>query len=152
VIGAVWPDELQLISGGLAVDDRGSLSFINDFDLSAFARFYVVRNHSKGFIRAWHGHKNEAKGVMAIQGSALVGGVRVDDWASPSSDLPIERFVLNSSKPSVLIIPPGYANGFMSLSDDLVLMFFSSSTLEQSAGDDIRFPSRTWDAWKIEER
>ena len=40
----------------------------------------------------------------------------------------------------------------MSLTDDLKLMFFSTSTLEESAADDIRFDSRLWDIWQVTER
>ncbi len=145
-------EKLEFLPGGLAVDDRGSLKFINDFSLAGYKRFYVVENHKQGFIRAWHGHKQEAKAVVCLQGSAIVAGVKVDDWENPSPDLPVERFVLTSAKPGALLIPAGYANGFMSLTADTILMFFSSSTLAESAADDIRFESRLWDPWKIEER
>ena len=47
-------DTPRLIEGGLAVDDRGSVAFVNDFDLAVARRFYVVSNHSAGFVRAWH--------------------------------------------------------------------------------------------------
>jgi hypothetical protein len=40
----------------------------------------------------------------------------------------------------------------MSLTDDTRVMFLSSSSLEESAADDIRFPSRLWDPWNVEER
>jgi dTDP-4-dehydrorhamnose 3,5-epimerase len=60
--------------------------------------------------------------------------------------------VLAAKKPSVLFIPAGYANGFMSLTADAQLMFFSTSTLEESKGDDIRYDARHWDIWKVEER
>ncbi len=145
-------EKLEFLPGGLAVDDRGSLKFINDFSLAGYKRFYVVENHKQGFIRAWHGHKHEAKAVVCLQGSAIVAGVKVDDWENPSPELPFERFVLTSAKPGALLIPAGYANGFMSLTADTILMFFSSSTLAESAADDIRFESRLWDPWKIEER
>jgi dTDP-4-dehydrorhamnose 3,5-epimerase len=145
-------DKLEFLPGGLAVDDRGSLKFINDFSLDGYKRFYVVENHKQGFIRAWHGHKHEAKAVVCLQGSAIVAGVKVDDWENPSPALPVERFVVTSAKPGALLIPAGYANGFMSLTTDTILMFFSSSTLAESAADDIRFESRLWDPWKIEER
>jgi dTDP-4-dehydrorhamnose 3,5-epimerase len=145
-------EKIEFIQGGLAVDDRGSLKFINDFHLAGYKRFYVVENHKQGFIRAWHGHKHEAKAVVCLQGSAIVAGVKIDNWEKPSTELPVERFVLTSAKPGALLIPAGYANGFMSLTEDTVLMFFSSSTLAESAGDDIRFESRLWDPWKIEER
>jgi dTDP-4-dehydrorhamnose 3,5-epimerase len=40
----------------------------------------------------------------------------------------------------------------MSLTDDTRLIFFSTSTLEESKGDDVRYDARHWDIWTIEER
>ena len=144
--------ELKIMEGALAVDDRGEVGFVNDFDFAGVKRFYTIRNHHSGFVRAWHAHRREAKYVTAIAGAALVGAVRVDDWERPSRDLKVSRYVLSAAKPRVLLIPAGYANGFMSLTDDARLMFFSSSTLAESEGDDIRFDARYWDAWTVEER
>ena len=143
---------IGLIEGGLAVDDRGAVSFVNGFDFAGVKRFYVVRNHVTGFVRAWHAHRREAKYVFLARGSALVCAVRIDDWEKPSKDLPIKRFVLSAEKPSVLYIPEGHANGFMSLTGDAALVFFSTSTVEESRSDDIRYDARYWNPWKVEER
>jgi dTDP-4-dehydrorhamnose 3,5-epimerase-like enzyme len=145
-------DDLKLLEGGLAVDDRGSLSFVNDFDLGPVRRFYVVRNHERGFVRAWHAHKEERKFITALDGSVLLCCIQVDDWESPSPDLPIMRYVLSAQKPSVLLIPAGYAHGFMTLTEGAALMVFSDASLDESLGDDIRFPARFWDPWHVEER
>jgi dTDP-4-dehydrorhamnose 3,5-epimerase-like enzyme len=145
-------DKPTLISGGIAVDDRGSVSFVNDFEFSKVKRFYQVANHKQGFVRAWHGHKKEGKFVLVTSGSALVAAVKVDNWDNPSKDLKPEKFVLTANKPSVLFIPAGYANGFMSLTLDAKLMFFSTLTLEESKGDDFRYPARLWNVWEVEER
>ena len=145
-------EKIEFQAGGLATDDRGSLKFINDFDLAEFKRFYVVENHARGFVRAWHGHKFEAKAVVCLQGAAVVAGVKIDNWNTPSDGLPVERMVLSATKPGALHIPAGYANGFMTLTDDAMLMFFSSSTLAESAEDDIRFDARKWNPWSVEER
>jgi dTDP-4-dehydrorhamnose 3,5-epimerase len=134
------------------VDDRGEVGFVNGFDFAGVKRFYSVRNHRAGFVRAWHGHRREAKYVPVVAGAALVAAVRVDDWENPSRALPVTRHTLSAAAPRVLYIPAGYANGFMSLTDDARLMFFSTSTLEESAADDIRFESRLWDVWTVEER
>lgn len=142
----------RLLEGGLAVDDRGEVGFVNDFDFLGVKRFYTVANHRSGFVRAWHAHKHEAKYVMAVQGAAVVGAVLIDDWENPSPDATVERYVLSSSKPSVLYIPAGYANGFMSLTDDARLIFFSTSTLAESKDDDVRYPFRHWDIWTVVER
>jgi dTDP-4-dehydrorhamnose 3,5-epimerase len=141
-----------LLEGGLGVDDRGQVAFVNGFGFEGVKRFYMVSNHRQGFIRAWHGHKREAKYVSVVQGSALVCAVKVDDWDHPSVDSPIHRHVLSAQKPSVLFIPAGFANGFMSLTEDAKLMFFSTSTVEESRNDDIRFESRHWDPWQVVER
>ncbi len=144
--------DVTLYNGDLAVDDRGEVGFVNDFDFSGVKRFYTVRNHRRGFVRAWHAHQREAKYVTVLEGAALVAAVKIDDWKSPSRDLPVAKYVLSSRRPKVLFIPAGYANGFMSLTDDARMVFFSTSTLKESAGDDIRFDARLWDIWNVEER
>ncbi len=145
-------DKPKLIQGGIAIDDRGSLSFVNDFDFGDIKRFYMVENHQQGFVRAWHAHKKEMKCVMVVAGSALIGAVKIDDWKNPSRDAMPEKFVLSDQKPSVLYIPAGYANGFMSLTENAKIIFFSSSSLEESMGDDFRYPAQYWDIWQIEQR
>ncbi len=60
----------KLIPGNVFADDRGFLRFINDFNFENVKRFYQVENHRQGFIRAWHGHKKEAKYVYVSKGSA----------------------------------------------------------------------------------
>jgi dTDP-4-dehydrorhamnose 3,5-epimerase len=144
--------EPELLRGGLAVDDRGEVGFVNEFAFDDVKRFYTVSNHAVGFVRAWHGHKSEAKYILAVSGAALVCCVEVDDWESPSPALDVKRFVLSADTPAVLRVPEGYANGFMTLTPDAKLMFFSTSTLEDSLGDDFRFPARLWDPWQVEER
>jgi len=142
----------KLMKGGIAVDDRGSVSFVNDFNFTNVKRFYAVENHKRGFIRAWHGHKNESKYALVVKGSALVCAVEIDDWEKPSKDLEVNRFILSEKSPSVLFIPAGYANGFMSLTEDAKIMFFSTSSLEESLNDDYRFDARYWNPWNVEER
>lgn len=133
-------DKTKVIKGGIAVDDRGSLRFINDFNFSDVKRFYQVENHDINFIRAWHGHENEGKYVYVVKGSALVGAV---DMATEE----ISKFVLSSKDPKILFIPKGYANGFMNLEQNTIILFFSTSTIEESKGDDIRFDYNKWNIW-----
>lgn len=144
--------EIRSIRGGLAVDDRGEVTFINEFDFKGVKRFYTVLNHRQGFIRAWHAHKREEKYVTVVEGAALVGAVEIDDWHNPSKNNEVFRAVLSSKTPSVLHIPAGHANGFMSLTQGTRIIFFSTSTLEESNEDDIRYDARYWDIWKIYER
>lgn len=136
---------VKILNGGVAVDDRGQLSFVNDFDFKNVKRFYMVENHRKGFIRAWHGHDKEGKYVFVSSGAILIGAVNMKTEE-------IDRRILSCKKPQILYIPPGYANGFMNLQDSTKVLFFSTSTLEESMGDDIRFEWDKWDIWNIERR
>jgi dTDP-4-dehydrorhamnose 3,5-epimerase len=143
----------RLISGDIAVDDRGSVSFVNGFPFDGVARFYRVQNHSTTTIRAWHGHKAEGKYVYVVTGSAIVGAVPFGA-DTPPGEQQVHRYVLSAAKPAVLYIPPGFANGFRPLEPNTVILFFSTRTLEQSKGDDYRFPADHWGAqiWEVENR
>jgi len=142
----------RLFEGGLIVDDRGELGFVNDFDFANVKRFYWVTTHRIGFVRAWHFHRREAKYFTVVQGVALVAAVKVEHPKRPSKKSRVWRYILSSKKPSVLYIPPGYANGFMSLTKDTRLIVFSTSSLEESQHDDVRYPARYWDIWTVPER
>src|SRR5438105_14052563 len=96
-----------LYEGGVSTDDRGQVSFVNAFDFAKVKRFYTVRNHRAGFVRAWHAHRREAKYVTVVAGAALVGAVAIDDWDAPSLDLPVKRFILAAHQPRVLYVPHG---------------------------------------------
>lgn len=142
----------ELVSGGVAVDDRGRLGYVEGVCMDGVRRLYVVSNHRSGHVRAWHGHKNETKLVMVVAGAAIVAAVEVDDWEHPSRDLEVHRWVLSEDRLAVLRIPPGWANGFRTLTPGARVMFWSSSTLEESSSDDFRWHARYWDAWGVEER
>jgi len=143
---------VTFIEGKIAVDDRGQLLFCNDFDMKPVRRFYMVSNHEPKFIRAWHAHKNEAKYVAVLSGAALVAAVKIDNWETPDKSAQVHRFTLSDRKPGVLFIPQGHANGFMTLKPDTLLMFFSTSTLEESKGDDCRYDAYYWDPWTVQPR
>lgn len=145
-------EEIKIFDGGLSVDDRGIVTFVNSFTFAGVKRFYVIRNHKKGFVRAWHAHRKEGKYVTVFAGAALIGAVAIDDWEHPSKNANVSRIILSSAKPSIIYIPPGYANGAMSLSDDAIIVYFSTASIEETKGDDVRYDARYWDIWRIEER
>ena len=141
-----------VLDGGLAVDDRGSLSFCNEFDMESVRRFYVVSNHESGFVRAWHGHQRENKFLFVVSGAIMVKMVKVDDWAKPSKELKTLSKVLDARNPCIMSIPGGYAHGFMTLMEGTSVMFFSTSLLGESLNDDYRYPYDYWGSWDIVQR
>ena len=146
------PPSPRLIEGDLSIDDRGEVAFVNEFHFDGIKRFYIVSNNRAGFVRAWHAHRLESKYVTAVQGAAVVAVVPIDNWECPSKETPVHRYVLSARKPSVLCIPAGYANGFMSLTEDAKLFFFSTSAVDESKEDDVRFAARYWNPWDVLER
>jgi dTDP-4-dehydrorhamnose 3,5-epimerase-like enzyme len=136
--------KIELIHGGLHVDQRGIVSFVNDFDFKGVQRFYTIRAHKPGEVRGWIGHKREHKWFTALAGTILIGVVEPDDWVNPSKDLPIERFTLSALKPAVLHVPPGHATASVALSADALLCVFSSEGMQPSSQDDYRFDLTTW--------
>lgn len=144
--------EPTLIKGASAVDDRGIIKFVNDFNFDEVKRFYIVKNHVTGLVRAWHGHKNEAKYVYALAGAAIFGAVKIDNWENPNRDLVPDRVILSAETPMVYYVPPGYANGWGALTPDATLIFYSTATLEESKLDDYRYDSYYWDIWSVEQR
>lgn len=168
--------EVKVFNGAVAVDDRGQLSFVNDFNFEGVKRFYMVENHDIEFIRAWHGHKEEGKYVTVVGGAAVVGLVDlrgVSDWSlieeaaecikfkpeAMTEDLykackevekvSVHRFVLSANKPQVIWIPPGFVNGAMNLTNDTKIIYYSTKSLGESHGDDYRFKWDTWSLWDI---
>lgn len=144
----------HIIEGGLAVDDRGQLIFANDFKFDGIKRFYVAENFSLDTVRAFHGHLKEEKYTLVVSGSAIVAVVEMDDTKNPSRDKEVHRFVVSARKPSIIYIPSGYANGFKALEVGTKIIFFSTASLEESKGDDYRFPHDYWGSkiWEIENR
>ena len=146
--------KIQQFAGNLAVDDRGTLRFVNDFDFKGVKRFYQVENFSTKTVRAFHGHMKEGKYVYAVSGSVIMCAVKLTSPTKPSKKAKVERLVLSSSKPQVVFIPPGYANGFKALEKNTQVMFFSTATLLESQGDDYRFSFDYWgkEIWEVENR
>ena len=78
-------EEVKIWQGGVAIDDRGCLSFCNDFNFEGVKRFYMVENFDHNFVRAWHGHKEEGKYVTVVSGAALIALIDlrgIKDWGS----------------------------------------------------------------------
>ena len=145
-------DAPEFIEGKIHLDDRGYVEFFNDLDLSPFVRFYLIQNSSSNFVRAWHGHRYEAKAFICLKGEFKVSAVEVKDFSNPDPSVKPYEFYLGEKKPGVLIVPPGFANGTMNFARDSKLMVFSSSSLQISLSDDYRFDWNTWNVWDSEFR
>ena len=137
-------DNTILIKGNTYSDERGTLCFVNDFDLKPVRRFYTISHPDINIIRAWQGHKIENKHFFVTKGSFLFGWVKVDNWDNPSGSLNVNRQTLTAHDPRILTIAAGCANGFKALEPDSTVIVFSDLTLNESANDMYRFEKETW--------
>ena len=142
--------EPKIIQGGTYEDERGKLSFVNDFDLSAVKRYYIIEHPDTSVIRAWQAHKKEQKWFQVISGSFLVAVVRPDNWEKPSEKLEVRKVILKADKNQVLNIPGNFANGFKALEPNSRMIIFSDFSVEESSKDNFRFESQMWLDWKNE--
>lgn len=138
----------KIIEGGSFSDHRGTISYVNDFSFKNIERFYIISNSDENPIRAWQGHKLDAKNFYCVEGSFKIHFVKIDNWENPSKDLNIETIIVNASESKILHIPPGYANAIESLETDSKLISFSTLPLSAVSDDDVRYAS---DYWKIHE-
>ena len=137
----------EVISGSVHTDQRGSISFVNDFTFAGIKRFYTIEPADSTIIRAWQGHRYESKWFHVVAGSFKVVAVKVDNWESPSDGCEMFEYDLSAGTPAVLHIPSGYANGFKALEPGSRVMIFSDFTVQQSVGDDYRYDQNKWYNW-----
>lgn len=138
----------KIIQGGNFSDHRGTISYVNDFSFAAVERFYIISNSDDNPIRAWQGHKLDAKNFYCLSGSFKIHFVKVDNWENPSKDLLIETVTVSASESKIVHIPAGYANAIQALEKDSKLISFSTLPLVNVSEDDVRYDS---DYWKINE-
>lgn len=139
-----------IYSGNIHSDARGQVRFVNDFNFKGVKRFYQIENSPNNPIRAFHGHKKEAKYVYVASGSILLCSVYVDNFENPSKKASIERHILTDKNPQIVYIPPHFVNGIKTLEEDTRVIFYSTSSLEDSIADDYRIPYDYWgtDIWQ----
>ena len=130
----------QIIKGNHHKDDRGTLTFNNDFNALGIKRVYTIENESLDFLRAWQGHQIEQRWFSAVAGSFKIKLIEIDDWKNPTKDLTILEFILNSENLDVLHVPRGFATSIQSLEDHSKLLLFADYQLGEIQ-DEYRFAS-----------
>lgn len=138
----------SVILGNYHQDNRGKVSFVNDFDMTLVKRFYQIRQPYIEVIRAWQGHQKESKWFYCIQGNFTINYVKPENWSFPTGSEQIVSLKLDEAHPCVLYIPAGFVTGIKSDATNAVLMIYSDCTLDESIADDFRFDIKTW-AFKI---
>jgi dTDP-4-dehydrorhamnose 3,5-epimerase len=121
----------ELIKGNTHTDSRGTVRFVNDFDMTKVVRMYCIEPEV-GTIRAWQGHKIESKWFYVVKGCFTVKTIQIEN---PEV---LIKFRMTEKDSQVLHIPRGYFNGFEATEKGSVIIVFSDADLETSKADDYR--------------
>ena len=131
----------KVIKGNNHSDNRGTLTFNNDFDASDIKRIYAIENKEIDFIRAWQGHKIERRWFTAIQGSFEIKLIKIENWEQPNQNAEVSTIILNDKTLDILCIPNGYVNSIQALEANSKLLAMSDYQLGE-INDEYRFDSK----------
>ena len=115
----------MLIKGNQHTDDRGVITFNNEFDASQIKRIYTIENHSTEFIRGWQGHKIEQRWFACVKGSFEISIIQVDDFDFPSKGLSVSIYRLDDNALTYLHIPSGFVTAIQSKEEKSKLLVMS---------------------------
>jgi dTDP-4-dehydrorhamnose 3,5-epimerase-like enzyme len=130
----------SLIAGGKHSDERGTLTFLNDFNLQWVKRMYFVENANTDLLRGWRGHQIEQRWFYAVAGQITIRLVEIDNWANPNPALDQLSYQLTVAANAVLHVPPGYASSLKALTQDAKLLVLGDYELEHAKNDDYLYP------------
>lgn len=129
----------KYLEGKKHKDERGVVTFNNDFDASQIKRIYTIENHSLDFIRGWQGHKIEQRWFASMKGSFEISVIKLDDFSQPSLDLTIQKYILTDDVLTYLHVPSGCITSIQSKCEDSKLLVLSDFKLG-AVQDEYRFP------------
>lgn len=128
----------MILNGKKFEDERGIITFNNDFDVSQIKRIYTIENHTTEFIRGWQGHRIEKRWFACIKGNFLISVIKVDDFQNPSKDLRIQQFTLDDKTLDYLFISPGCITAIKSSEKGSKLLVLADYNLGE-VQDEYRF-------------
>lgn len=130
----------QLIKGNQHTDHRGTVSFVNNFDMEVVRRFYRINHPDTSIIRGWRGHRIEQRWFYVNKGVFKIKIIKIDDWEKPDPGLTQVVYILNADDNCVLHVPKGYATSMQALQPGSDLTIFADYYIENASEDDYLFP------------
>ena len=130
---------MMLLKGNKHQDERGIITFNNEFDASQIKRIYTIENASTEFIRGWQGHKIEQRWFARMKGCFKIFVIDVDNFEKPSKDLPIQKYLLTADVLTYLHIPSGCITAIQAKEKESKLLVLADYGLRE-VDDEYRFP------------
>src|SRR5690606_27156952 len=131
---------IQKIKGGVSLDRRGQIRYVNEFDMSIVKRFYLIKNADTELIRGWRAHRIEDRWFYVISGSFEFNIIQIDNWDQPSVGLPIQRYNLSAAELQLIHLPAGYGTAIRAIDENSELLVFANYGLEHASSDNYTWP------------
>jgi dTDP-4-dehydrorhamnose 3,5-epimerase-like enzyme len=128
----------MIFEGKRHEDERGVITYNNEFDFSQIKRLYTIENHSTDFIRGWQGHKIEQRWYACLKGSFDICVIKVDDFTKPSKYLTNQKYLLKEDTLTYLHIPAGFITTIQAKSEGSKLQVLADYQLGE-VDDEYRF-------------
>ncbi len=130
----------SLIVGSSHNDARGTVTFVNDFDMTEVKRFYRIKHQDTETIRGWRAHKIEQRWFHVTNGIFVIRLIAIDDFLSPTPSLPQKEFTLKAEDNAVLHVPVGYASAIQAKTTNSELIIFADYDIDNAKNDDYLYP------------
>lgn len=128
----------MLSEGKKYQDERGIITFNNNFDVSSIKRIYTIENHSIEFIRGWQGHEIEQRWFACMKGIFEISVIEVDDFINPSRNVAIQKYTLTDEVLTYLHIRAGCITAIQSKTENSKLLILADHKLGE-INDEYRF-------------
>ena len=132
-------NQLQITVGNRHNDERGIITYNNEFDASEIKRIYTIENHSVDFIRGWQGHQIEQRWFACMKGKFEISVIEVDNFEQPNKNLNIKKYQMDDHSLTYLHIPAGYITAIKALDSASKLLVLADYALGE-VQDEYRFP------------
>lgn len=136
----MYDQTITFIKGNHFEDQRGKMTFNNDFDASEVRRLYFIENADLQVKRGWQGHRVEQRWFAAAQGELRIKVVEIDSWEQPSKNCKISEFLLSAKTMDVLHVPAGCCT-FITAETNGAKLLVMADYLVGEIKDEYRFPS-----------
>ena len=140
-------NDIFLIKGGVYIDIRGRLRFVNDFNMDGIKRFYCITPSNEKPVRAWQGHEKEKKYFYCMKGAFKIIILPLKQCQNNIANPEIKMFELTEENSDILVVQKGFVNGFKALKPKSELLVFSDLSVDESKNDDYRFNEKRWIDW-----
>lgn len=130
-----------IFKGNRHEDERGIITYNNEFDASKIKRIYTIENNSTDFVRGWQGHQVEQRWFACMKGAFEISVIEIDDFENPSKELKISKHLLDDKELTFLHIPAGCVTAIQSKIEGSKLLVLADYALGEIQ-DEFRFPLR----------